>query len=265
MKIVRKRIQAFTLTELAVGIALIAILAAMLLPALAQDKGRQSRINCADNHKRIGVAFKVWANDHGDRYPMLVDSANGGPCHQTAFGVAPYGGQYMFEVFGVMSNALGTPRVMACPTDERSPHTNFAMSAGMSVPAPSTGPSSYFNNYEISYALAKDATEANPRMPLTTDRNIYGSATITVLPSQVTQNAGYGNGPGSAYVMGTNFTPAATAPAWTQKMHQSQGNVGMVDGSVQQLTSARLRDQLKSSGDTASVPNSPGPNTLLFP
>jgi prepilin-type N-terminal cleavage/methylation domain-containing protein/prepilin-type processing-associated H-X9-DG protein len=265
MKNTLRQLKGFTFIELVVVIALLAILGAMIIPALAQDKSRQSRINCVDNLKRIGVAVKVWANDHGNRYPMRVDSANGGPYHQTVFAVAPYGAQYMFEVFGIMSNALGTPRVLVCPTDERSAHADFVMSAAGAAPAASTVPGVYFNNFEISYALAKDASEVNPRMLLTADRNIYGSATTTVLPSQVTQNGGYGNGPGSAYAMGTNFTPAATAPAWTQKMHQSQGNVGMVDGSVQQLTSSRLRDQFKSSGDTSSTPNSPGPNTLLFP
>ena len=62
--------------------------------------------------------------------------------------------------------------------------------------------------------------------------------------------------------MGTNFLATATAPCWTDKMHQKQGNVLLADGSVQQLSSSRLRDQLRNTGDTTTTT---GVNTLMFP
>jgi len=274
MKNQRKKTGAFTLIELLVVIAIIAILAAMLLPALARAKARAQRSSCANNLKELGIAFKTWALDNNDSYPMNVPAASGGPPNQTQLtaGTAA-SAEYLYQVFGVMSNEVSTAKLLACPSDSDTViHTNLLVLLGATantlVPGSGSPEQGSLCDLNVSYCLGLEANENYPSMILCGDRNMYGS-TAEDTKLDLTINGGYGNGAhtgmGSpnAVVMGSNFVAAAVSPAWTSKIHQSQGNVLLCDGSVQQISSSALRTQLVNSGDTSVSPT--GPNLLLFP
>lgn len=71
------RIYFFSLIELLIVIAIIAILTSILIPALnhAREKGRESA--CANNLKQIGFAIYLYCGDYNDHLPAPIASSGG--------------------------------------------------------------------------------------------------------------------------------------------------------------------------------------------
>jgi hypothetical protein len=73
---------------------------------------------CENNLKNIGLAFRFFATDNGDRFPFNVSTNDGGSMEFRRAGIQGYDAN-AFRHFQVMSNELSTPKILICPADAK--------------------------------------------------------------------------------------------------------------------------------------------------
>ena len=100
-----KATRGFTLIEVLVVVAIIAILAALLLPALNRARAAAKRTVCLGNVRQINVAIRLYADDHGDQIDYFTNDIY----YAYKGRLTPY--------VGVAANAATNTPVFACPAD----------------------------------------------------------------------------------------------------------------------------------------------------
>lgn len=110
----------FTLVELLVVVAIVAILAALLLPVFARARETARKVVCASNLRQIGFAFAMYCGDYDDLYPN-----NGDPYlwmgRRWRWLLQPYLAQAMQRDPADPNNPLRSrdfpPGILLCPSD----------------------------------------------------------------------------------------------------------------------------------------------------
>jgi prepilin-type N-terminal cleavage/methylation domain-containing protein/prepilin-type processing-associated H-X9-DG protein len=263
--------KAFTLIELLVVIAIIAILAAMLLPALAAAKKKAQKINCVNNLKQVGLAYRIWSGDNNDKYPQAVTYTQGGARENVSHAATAATSLNPVQVFMVMSNELSTPKVTYCPSDtyHATPATSFNYTTYNPCVAPTgttpAGIQTANQHAPVSYFVNGNATDVDPQLIMGGDVNIGYAATTTANTyatyafMAVSTSSGTPLATANAGLQGQTLTssawqPATTAWAWTQnEMHQKSGNILLADGSVQSVSISALHTAMQNSTNSLSV------------
>ena len=104
----------FTLRELLVVSAIIAILAGMLMPALGQARDRSKRTACLSNLKQIGTGLEIYIQESRDFLPVC-----------RSFPEKPAQGEENLPgLTTVLKPYTGDGKVFYCPSDRPSAGTN---------------------------------------------------------------------------------------------------------------------------------------------
>jgi len=140
------------LTEILIIIATLGVLAALLLPRIAAGTAQSRRLDCISNLKELGLAARMWSNDHDKSFPWQVSTNDRGVLEFASAGAAD-------RLILPLSKKLNSAQILACPSDKlRRPAETFGT----------------FTSTNLSYFIGFDVLDDDPRMILCGDRNITG-------------------------------------------------------------------------------------------
>ncbi len=207
----------FTLIELLVVMAIIAVLAALLLPALARAKESARRAKCLSNLKQVGLGLKIFALDHNALYPWHIAPKDGGT-------YGPQAGE-SWRNFLAASNELTTPKILVCPSDKATKGSVLNWSDGPD------GLQHFPNRGNaLSYFVGLDAYEAIPYSVVAGARHIVGG-----VPDPCSSVAPV---PGVAAI---ELAAGNNSIRWGTTVHNSVGVFAHEDGSARLTRSLALR------------------------
>jgi len=226
-----------TLVEVLVVLFVLGVVAGVLLPQCNQSRHQSRRIQCLGNLKQIGLAMRMWSNDHAEQFPWKVEKHELGGCDKRD-GAGRCGGtgdpleainDGNLTVFRSLSNELNSPKVLVCSKDtSRSRAQTFDVSR----------PNAYIAVEQSSYFVGLFADETQPHTLLTGDRNVVGGQHENRRRTWSARHA------------------KQVDASFDRGLHDRAGNVGLADGSASQVARGELGKLIavaNESSDTNTV------------
>ncbi|MCI0350531.1 MAG: hypothetical protein L0Z53_13995, partial [Acidobacteriales bacterium] len=229
-------------------------------------KARAARVKCTANQKQIVLAYLLWFDElEAKQFPWKFSTTQGGNQDYVPNSIPGLlTKNSLYVQYSILSNHLKSPLLLADPADRRKDlnlalYFNIRQNGGL-----------YHPNYQqraISYPLGIDAGVISGGSPLPIDQ---AQNHMILLCRNVSAEGGV-SGCSSGLAPASQFNPDASGPAgsfgltsWTNDVHGiGQGNVALLDGSVQQVTTKGLRDILVLGDDVAGSTGNGNVHTLF--
>ncbi len=219
----RSRMAGFTLIELLVVVAIIAILAAMLLPALSQARERARAAVCMNNMKQLGLAFFMYTNDYEGYLPRGAQEPS-----RWILVIPPY--------VGTSAAQLPGHKLFTCPSHKYAWWYSEVVKNHYGEPSYGANSSIIIYSWATGPTTDTTANQAVDPAYVRIDRIVNPYKKILLGESLSTYE---GNSDGGVS-LGRGYT---TVSRYMQARHAGTGNVLFCDGHVESLALQQLMDR----------------------